>query len=104
MKWILVLLVTMSSAVAFDNPGDPVYLRARVWNMGSQVQVEVWNTTDVDVDCRGSVTIRTERGNYQTEYFYATIYRGMTGRQTYWLRDFRDRATYTTEFINCRER
>ena len=105
MKWLLALMLIVTSAHAsIDNPGDPVYVRPRVWNFGNQVQVEVWNTTEVDIVCRGTVSIRTQRGAYQTEFFYETIYRGMTGRQTYWIRDFQDRVAFTTEFINCYER
>ncbi len=104
MKWLLAIVLTATSAYAMtDAPGDPVYVRPRIWNFGNQVQVEVWNTTEVDIVCRGSVTIRTQRGAYQIEYFYETIYRGMTGRQTYWIRDFQDRVAFTTEFINCYE-
>lgn len=100
---LLVLLVTMSSAFAFERPGDPVYIRPRIYNFGNQVQVDVWNTTNTDIECRGSVTLHGQR-NIQTEYYWETIYRGMSRTRTYWLRDFNDRVTFTNEFIQCYER
>ncbi len=104
MKWLLALVFVTTFAMAEDkNPGDPVYLRPRIWNSFNQVQVEIWNTTNVDVECRGSVTIQGQR-SIQTEYYWEIIYRGMSRNRTYWLRDFQDRVVFTNDFINCYER
>ena len=104
MKWLLALMVTTSAALAqVENPGDPVYLRPRLWNFNNQVQVEIWNTTQTDVECRGSIHIQGQR-SMQTEYYWEIIYRGMSRSRTFWLRDFQDRVMFTNEFINCYER
>ena len=104
MKWLIaVLFVSQMAFASEERPGDPVHLRPRIWNFGNQVQVEVWNTTNVDVECRGTVTIRGQR-SMQTEYYWETIYRGMNRVRTYWLRDFQDRVIFTNDFINCYER
>jgi hypothetical protein len=104
MKWFVALLFCISLAHAFDRPGDPAYIRPRIWNFSNQVQVEIWNTTDTDIECRGTISIQSERGRYQSEYYWETIYRGMSRTRNFWLRDFNDRVRFVNEFINCYER
>lgn len=104
MKWILVCLFVASTSFATEKrPGDIVNVRPRLYQYSNQVQVDVWNTTDTDIECRGTINIQGER-NFQTEYYWETIYRGMSRTRTYWLRDFNDRVRFATEFINCYER
>jgi hypothetical protein len=103
MKLIIVALMALSSLSAVARPGDAVNVRARLWNFGNQVQVEVWNNTQVDIECRGTVTITGQR-SIQSEYYWETIYRGMNNTRIYWLRDFQDRVVFSNDFINCFER
>lgn len=103
MRIFIILMFVALSAQAFENPGDMVNVRPRIWNFGNQVQVDVWNTTQTDIECRGSITIQGER-NIQTEYYWETIYRGMSRTRTFMLRDFQDRVRFVNEFINCYER
>ncbi len=94
----------MSLHAEDKRPGDYVNVRARVWSFNNQVQVDVWNSTQVDIECRGMVNIRTQNGQTQTEYYWETIYRGQTRTRTFWLRDFNDRVTSAFDSINCYER
>jgi hypothetical protein len=104
MKWLIGLLFSVSLVHAFERPGDLVQIRPRIWNFSNQVQVEIWNTTETDIECRGTISIQSERGGYQSEYYWETIYRGMSRSRTFWLRDFNDRVRFVNEFINCYER
>lgn len=103
MKTFFVCLMVTTWVCAAD-PGDPVTVRAQVWNLFNSVQVEVRNPTDVDIDCRGSIHIHTQRGRFQVEHYSSTIYRRSNSTQTYRLWDFQDRVVYATDFITCRER
>ncbi len=52
-----------------------VYPRITVWPNG--IDVRVWNHTDKDVRCSGSINIRTMT-SFRTEYYSSVVYRGMT--------------------------
>lgn len=103
MRLLLLALLCLPALATVPRPGDPVHLRAQIWRFGTHVQVEVVNSTDLDVRCGGTVHIHTRRGRFQTEYFNETLYRGQARRATYRLWDFQDEVTYVSEFINCRE-
>ncbi|MBY0517620.1 MAG: hypothetical protein K2P81_11960 [Bacteriovoracaceae bacterium] len=103
MKMIIAAIIALSAFSALARPGDRVNVRPRLWNFGNQVQVEIWNTTQVDIECRGTISISGQR-SMQSEYYWETIYRGMSQTRTYWLRDFQDRVIFSNEFINCYER
>lgn len=100
----ITVLLQLSSAWALSDPGDPVHLFPRIWRMSNAVQVDVWNTSEVDVDCSGNIIIFTRSGRTQTEYYWETIYRGMSRNRYYHLRDFRDQVTSVHDYIRCRER
>lgn len=105
MKYLfpLVLLCAVNSSLAAD-PGESLYINPRVWNLGSMAQVDVWNTSDVDVECSGSITMYTRSGRSQHEYYWETIYRGFSRTRSYYLRNFNDRITTVFHTIQCRER
>ena len=101
--WIT-LLLQLGTAWAINDPGDPVYLSPRVWAIGNSVQIDIWNTTDTDVECSGSVIIFTRSGRTQNEYYWETIYRGFSRNRTFRLWDYNDQVTTAHPYINCRER
>lgn len=100
----LFIFLMLGNAWALGDPGDPVNLSARIWRLGSSVQVEVWNTTEVDVVCSGSVTMYTRSGRTQTEYYWEVIYQGMSQSRYYRLWDYRDEVRTVFDTIQCRER
>jgi hypothetical protein len=52
-----------------------IYPQVNIWGHG--IDVRIYNTTDKDVHCSGTINIRTQR-SYKTEFFNETVYRGMT--------------------------
>jgi hypothetical protein len=52
-----------------------VYPQITVWPNG--IDVRVWNHTDKDVRCSGSINIRTMT-SFRTEFYNSVVYRGMT--------------------------
>lgn len=105
MKYLVCLLVFGQLGFTWANdPGDPVFITPRVWHFSNSVQVDVWNTTETDIECTGSVYIYTQDGRTQYEYYWETIYAGFSRNRTYYLRDFNDRITHASSSIRCRER
>lgn len=103
MKFLLLSFLCLSSLEAFSYPGRPVFLNPRVSGFGSSASVDIYNHTDVDVECRGTVWLRTERGS-ESHFYWETIYRKMSSYKTFYLRDFRERIQFTSHSINCSER
>lgn len=93
----ITLLLHMGSALAES-------VIPRIWHFNNSVQVDVWNTTDADIDCSGSVRIQAQSGRTQYESYWETIYRGMSRTRTYRLHDFNDRVVSASHSIYCRER
>jgi hypothetical protein len=103
MKFLLLSFLCLNSFAAFSYPGRPVFLNPRVSGFGNMASVNIYNHTDVDVECRGTVLIHTERSS-EPHYYWETIYRKMSSYRTLYLRDFRERIQYTSHSISCSER
>lgn len=103
MKFLLLSLLSVSSLSAFSYPGQPVFLNPRVSGFGTSASVDIYNHTDVDVECRGSLILRTSRSS-ESHYYWETIYRKMSSYRTFHVRGFRERIQYTSHSINCYER
>jgi hypothetical protein len=103
MKNMIYFFMMLNLTLAQAYPGRPVSVNPRISYFTNQVWIDIYNHTQVDIDCRGSVHIRTERSS-QTEYFNETIYRLSSRNRTYYLRDFRERVNYAYHSINCYER
>lgn len=64
-----------SSEVVSSTEKTIVYPQITVWPNG--IDVRVWNHTDKDVRCSGSINIRTMT-SFRTEFYNSVVYRGMT--------------------------
>lgn len=103
MKFLLLSLLSVSSLSAYSYPGRPVFLNPRVSGFGNSASVDIYNHTDVDVECRGNVMLRTSRTS-ESHFYWETVYRKMSSYRTFYLRDFSERIQFTNHTINCSER
>lgn len=76
MKLLITLALMLTSVSVFSAPESYVYPQITVWPNG--VDVRVYNRTDKDVRCSGSISIWTRSGRFKTEFYSATIYKGMS--------------------------
>ena len=104
MKYLLWITLLLPLSTLWADPGDPVFLRPRIWNSFNSVEVDLWNTSDVDVECSGNVRIYTRSGRTQYEYYWEVIYRGFSNSKRYYLWDNSDQIMSAYDTINCRER
>ncbi len=103
MKFLLLSFLCLMSLAAFSYPGRPVFLNPRVSGFGNMASVDIYNHTDADVECRGTIMLHTERSP-ETHFYWETIYRKMNSFRTIYLRDFREKIRFTTHTISCTER
>ncbi len=103
MKFLLLSFLCFVSLSAFSYPGRPVFLNPRVSGFGNSASVDIYNHTDVDVECRGTIHLQTARSS-ESHYYWETIYRKMSSYRSFYLRDFRERIQFTSHTINCSER
>lgn len=101
---LMIALFSLSLAVQAKDPGDRVSITPRVWNFSNMAQVDIWNTSEADIDCSGSIQMYTRSGRTQYEYYWETIYSGFSRTRSYYLRDYTDRITSVYHTIHCRER
>lgn len=96
---IFVLLVTSMATIAKTN--TTVYPRITVWPNG--IDVRVYNSTDKDLRCTGSISVWTRSGRFKTEYYSSTIYRGMTDYKRFSNWNHSDPYRNAHHSIRCRE-
>lgn len=99
MKILLSLVIAFASLQAL---AKPTMVFPSVFTFPSQVQVQVFNNSNQDVWCTGSLFIRKQSGQTQTEFYSERVYRGMSSNRYFYNRNFNDRFVNTTNTIYCR--
>lgn len=64
---ILIAILLMSTAAVASS----VYPRLTVWPNSAEVQV--WNHTDKDVQCSGSISIWTQQNRYRSHFYHRIV-------------------------------
>lgn len=72
-----------------------------VYNYGTQVQVQVWNHGDRQVNCNGTLWMRTMSGKSYTEYYSDFVFARGSSFRTFYARDYKDRISNVTHNIFC---
>ena len=71
MKKLLVLAIAMMSLNLFANEKSAAYPQLNVWP--NSVEVRIWNTSQNDIQCSGSIFIYTQQNRFKSEYFNRII-------------------------------
>ena len=98
MKNILLGLGLIISVPSF---AQSVMVNPVVLNFGNSIQVQVTNTTDSLINCTGSIMMNTQLGRTETAYYADYIQKGSMSYRMFYLTNFSDRVTYTSQFITC---
>lgn len=106
MKLITILALLVTTAVSFATTDSNLeskvnYIRPQVNVWPNSVEVRVWNSSDKDIRCSGTINVWTSRGRYKTHFYNATIYRGMTDYRRFTNFDNSDPYRNASNFINC---
>lgn len=97
-KFILALALSLSASAFAENVS---VIFPRIYNIGSSVQVQVWNHTDKFITCSGPIWMRTDRGfTYSTSY-YDTIGPRFTSYRTLSLGNYNDRIRSVSHNVYC---
>lgn len=98
-KLFLGLMMTLS-AVAFAGKESVIF--PHVYNYGSSVQVQVWNTTNRMVTCSGWINMTLQSGKRDQAHYFEMLSPGFNSFRTFYTRDFNDRvmSVYHTIFCN----
>lgn len=97
-KLILGLALTLSS-FAFAEKQSMVF--PQVYNFGSSIQVNVWNTTDKNFWCNGSVTMYLDNGKQESEYYTEFVSSRYNSIRMIYPREFGTRITSYYHNIWC---
>ena len=97
----LALLVTATASFA-KKESTKTYIRPQVTVWPNGVDVRVWNNSDKDIRCNGTINVWTSKGKYKTHYYSATIYKGRTDYRRFANFDYQDPYRNGSNFINCR--
>lgn len=54
-------------------------------NWGTSVELSIWNSTDEDIRCSGSVYFSTSAGKTESHYYFSTIYKHSSDYERYYL-------------------
>lgn len=75
----------------------------QVSNWGSSVEVSIWNHTDEDVRCSGSVYFSTSEGRSESHYYMSTVYKRSSDYERYYLftTTATERITSVNHTISC---
>lgn len=74
-----------------------------VFNFGNQAQVQIFNRSEVNVDCSGWLYLNTQLGRMESHYFSARVPKGFSTMRSFYLMNFQDRITFTHNSIYCRK-
>ena len=100
MKLLLAIALVFGSMSAFSaEKTSRVYPQLTVWGHG--VDLRIWNTTDKDLRCSGTINIRTQRGMFRTEFYNGIVYRGMTEYRHFSNWNMQDRYLHAYHSIHC---
>jgi hypothetical protein len=95
----IIVLATSFGAVA------QVYVNPQIINLGQSAQVQIFNTTDTDINCSGSVYMHTRLGRMETGYYFDQIRKGSFSMRTFYLMYTstgpNDQISFTSHSIYC---
>jgi hypothetical protein len=100
MKKIILALALTISAAAFAETASTIF--PRVYNYGTNVQIQVWNHTDRYVTCSGPVWMTTDSGLNISEYYFDSVMPRTTAFRTLHARNFQDPIRFVNHSIFCR--
>jgi hypothetical protein len=66
-------ILIVAFAASFGTSAQ-VYVNPQIINLGLSVQVQIFNTTETDINCSGSVYMHTLLGRMETGYYFDQIY------------------------------
>lgn len=97
-----ILILAMSLFSSVSALAQHVTVFPRIINFGNAVQVQIYNSTEDDIHCSGSVTMHTQSNRIETNFFSDYIRSHQTAfSPMYYLMDHSDRISYANENINC---
>lgn len=99
MKKLIVGLSLIISSVAFAEKASLVY--PQVYNFGSSVQVNVWNTTNQNVWCSGTVNMTTDKGQMESQYYNEFVSANFNSYRMIYPRQFGVRIVSVFHSIYC---
>lgn len=97
------LIASVVLAASFSASAQMVNVYPRIYNFGNQAQVQVYNSSEFDVNCSGFIYLNTQRGRMESHYYSDYIYRGHSSMRFFYLRDFQDNITYSHHSIRCQK-
>jgi hypothetical protein len=101
MKTFLFLLAFTTSFGA----SAQVYVNPQIINLGHSVQVQIYNTTETDINCSGSVYMHTRLGRMETGYYFDQVRKGFFSMRTFYLMSTNPSSTnqiaFTSHSIYC---
>lgn len=100
MKNMLLAITVLMSCSAFAAKDSIVF--PHVYNNRYSVQIQVWNNTDKNVTCSGSVNMTMDDNSTQTHYYFDTVMPRFTRFETIYPRSSSDVITFVNHSIWCR--
>lgn len=97
------LIATLVLAASFSASAQMVNVYPRIFNFGNQAQVQVYNTSEFDINCNGFVYLNTQRGRMESHYYSDRIYKGHSSMRSFYLMNFQDRITFSHHSIYCQK-
>lgn len=102
MKNLLVLLLAMASFNVFaSNEKATAYPQLNVWP--NSVEVRIWNHSEKDLSCTGSIFIYTQSNRFRTEFFNRIVSRRSQTYQRFHNFYYNDPYRNAHHSIYCRE-
>lgn len=98
MKKFMMVLALLTTGSVFAAP-DATF--PNVYNYGSQVQVQVWNHDNRQVNCNGTLWMRTQSGKSYSEYYSDWVFPRGSSYRTFYARDMNDRIASVSHNIAC---
>jgi hypothetical protein len=72
-----------------------------IFNYGNALQVQVYNTTESDITCSGSINAYLNDGRMQSFYFFESVMKGSFASRYYSVFGMNIRIVNYSHFINC---
>jgi hypothetical protein len=96
----MALLALLTSTAVFAGRTNVIF--PQVTNLGSSVQVTLWNHTDRNVTCSGLVNMTYGNGVRSSESVFEYIPPNITSYRTYYGQQFGERIVHVDHSIFCR--
>lgn len=78
----LILFFLMVTSVAFGKTNTPIIF-PQVINLGYEIQIRIWNSTDKRITCMGPVYAYSETGKSDGMHFYGFVEPRMTSLRSF---------------------